>query len=163
MRGGSAGVLAVAVLALAGCGSTSKSGSSSTAASAQAKATPQADPQTGCRSQLTVDEHITLRVQLTAPKSAKYTLVRLEGASGLTVNSVTDETKARGRSNGINGEYVLPGPRSGATKTVAATITATKVVGVDTVNLRAWGSDQTSSAPPSNAPSTACPVTVISR
>jgi hypothetical protein len=101
---------------------------------------------------------------LTAPKPAKYTVVRLEDATGLTVNSITDETKARGRSNGIKGEYVLPGPRSaGATKTVAATMTATRVVGVDTVKLRAWAADQVSSPPPANAPSTDCPVVVLAR
>jgi hypothetical protein len=102
-------------------------------------------------------------VRWTAPKSAKYTVVRLEGVSDFTVNSVTDETKAQGRSNGVKDEYVLPGPRSaGAATTVSATITASKP-GSGVVNVIAWGSDQASSVPPANAPSTRCPVVILAR
>lgn len=172
MRVSAAGLLAIALLALAGCGSTNQSSSSSTssgatrtrAAATQAKTLPRASPVTGCQSQLTVGDHITLRVQLIAPKPAKYTLARVEGARDLTVNRISDETNVRGHfPTGSTGEYVLPGPHSvHQTKTVSATITATRP-GNDAVYLRAWASNQATSAPPSNAPSTACPIVIRAR
>lgn len=157
----SAGLFAFALLALAACGSSKQSSSPSTATATHAKTSPAANPQTGCKTQNMVGDRLTLRVQLTAAKAAKYTVARLEDAPHLTVNSVTDETKAHGRSNGIRDEYLLPGPRSaGATKTVVVTMTAAKP-GTDAVYLRAWASNQATSAQPGNSASTACPVVIL--
>lgn len=116
MRVRSAGLLAVALLAVAACGSTKKSSSSTPGAATQARTTPPATSETGCRSQLTVGDRLTLRVQVTAPQPAKYTVVRFDGANDLTVDAITDGTGARGRLNRITGDYVLPGPRSITTR-----------------------------------------------
>jgi hypothetical protein len=115
---------------------------------------------TGCRSRVAPGDQMRIRAQWTAPKIARYTLVRLEGVGRFTIKSVVDETQSRGRPNGVSGEYDLPGPQSPATKkTIVAVIAANKASNT-TITTRVWGSGNAVSTPPGNAASVSCAVVV---
>jgi hypothetical protein len=142
-------VVGVAGLLLAGCGASASDigGGKLTA--------------TGCQPHLAVGHQMKIRVRWTAPKIAKYTLVRLDGARDFTVNSVDDEAMSRGQPNGVNGEYDLPGPRSAKTaKTIVAVIGAARAGDHNTIKLSVWGSGDALSAPPSDVASVSCSVAV---
>lgn len=112
----------------------------------------------GCRTQLAVGDHMTMRAQWTAPKSAKYTYVLLDQGN-FTKNSLFDETLNSAADVPISNEWALPGPRAGQTKTIVAELTANKA-GNSTLMLQIWGSDDTTSAPPTNAQVASCDVAI---
>lgn len=142
-------VLAVSTLVLAGCNaSTSDVGGGKLTA-------------TGCRSRIPLGAQLRIRAQWTAPKISTYTLVRLDGAGNFRINDVFDETLSRAESNGVSGEYHLPGPRKVETKkTIVAVITADRAEKHNTINVSVWGSGNVLSAPPSDAASISCAVAV---
>lgn len=141
-------VVGVVGLVLAGCNvSTSDVGGGKLTAS-------------GCQSRIHVGDQIGIRAQWTAPKIARYTLVRLEGVGSFTVNRIVDETQSRAKSTPVSGEYDLPGPQSAGTKkTIVALIAANKVQN-KTITLTVWGSGDVVSAAPSDAASVKCAVAV---
>jgi hypothetical protein len=141
-------VLGMATLLLAGCNATTSDvgGGKLTA--------------TGCRSRVLVGDELRVRVQWTATKVAKYTLVRLDGVGNFRVNGVFDETLSRAKSNGVSDEYDLPGPATPrATKRVVAVITARKA-GNSTMIVSVWGSGNLISEPPNDVASISCAVAV---
>lgn len=142
-----AGILGLAAVAVGGC-----SASSGEVAGGKLSAT-------GCQSQLSVGDQMTTRIKWTAPGSAKYTLLWLDGADNFTINNIFDETLSHAKSNDISGEYDLPGPRKGQTKTIAAVITANKP-GNNTVNITVWGSNEFNAAPPDSSSPLSCDVAI---
>jgi hypothetical protein len=115
---------------------------------------------TGCRSRVALRDQMRIRAEWTAPKIARYTLIRLEGVRRFTIKSVVDETKSDARPNGVSGEYDLPGPQSpGTKKTIVALIVANKG-SKNTITTRVWGSGNAVSTPPDNAASVRCAVAV---
>ena len=116
---------------------------------------------TGCSSQVRLGDQLRIRVQWTAPKIAKYTLLRLEGAGDFTIKQIVDETRSHAWPNGVGGEYDLPGPRSaGSKKTIVALLAANKSPSHNTIEISVWGSGDAVSARPDNAASVACAVAV---
>src|SRR5437870_3211410 len=95
----------------------------------------------GCLPRIGVGDQIKIRTHWTAPRIARYTLVRLEGAGDFTVKQIVDETRAHARPNGAPSEYDLPGPRSaGSKKTIVALLAANKAPSHNTIEISVWGS-----------------------
>ncbi len=141
-------VACVAGLLLAGCNaSTSDVGGGKLTA-------------TGCQSRISVGDQMRIRARWTAPKIARYTLIRLEGVPSFSIERVVDETRSRGRSNGVGGEYDLPGPQSPGTEKAIVALFAATTAADNAITLRVWGSGNAVSPPPDNAASVSCAVAV---
>ena len=116
---------------------------------------------TGCSSRTSVGHQIKIRAEWTAPKIARYTLVRLDGVSNFNVDEIFDENLSHAQSGGVTGEYDLPGPQSARTKkTIVALISANKAETRNVIKISVWESGDLISALPSDAASVSCSVVV---
>lgn len=142
-------VVALSTLVLAGCNaSTSDVGGGKLTVA-------------GCQPRIGVGAQITIRTQWTAPRIARYTLVRLDGVGDFTIKEIVDETRSHARPNGVGGEYDLPGPQSaGSKKTIMALMAANRAPSHNTIEIRVWGSGDAVSPPPDNAASVGCAIAV---